>query len=229
MESGESKRMAKSLNLSPPEVFSRQAGLEAPVQQYPFGEWQLSGMDLLQLSYCDLEQLGVRKIGHQELILEAVEKLCSLVGLTVSSCLSSLVGLPVSSFLYSLVGLPVSSYLYSLVGLPVSSCLCSLVGLTVSSYLCSLVGLTVSSYLCSPVGLPVNSYLCSLTYSMSGENLRSLTEHLRNVAHSLQMGLQSRWRVNTYDGQSTTKLPSGVLRSVLELITTAKGLFSLLN
>ncbi|KAI1895081.1 hypothetical protein AGOR_G00102600 [Albula goreensis] len=130
---------------SPERVSEWLKGLEAPVQQYPFGEWQLSGMDLLQLSYCDLEQLGVRKIGHQELILEAVEK------------------------------------------------------------------------------------LCSLTYSMSGENLRSLTERLRNVAHSLQMGLQSRWRVNTYDGQSATKLPSGVLRSVLELITTAKGLFSLLN
>lgn len=36
-------------------------------------------MDLLQLTSQDLEKLGVHKIGHQELILEAVEKLCSLV------------------------------------------------------------------------------------------------------------------------------------------------------
>ncbi|XP_030642677.1 connector enhancer of kinase suppressor of ras 1 [Chanos chanos] len=120
-------------------------GLDAPLQQYPFEEWQLSGMDLLQLSSQDLERLGVRKIGHQELILEAVEK------------------------------------------------------------------------------------LCALTYGMGGENLRSLTEKLQAVARSLQMGIQSHWRVNTYDGQSATKLPAKVLQAVLELITAAKGLFSLLN
>ncbi|KAJ8368918.1 hypothetical protein SKAU_G00089460 [Synaphobranchus kaupii] len=130
---------------SPERVSDWLKGLGPPLQQYPFGEWQLSGLDLLQVSFRELEQLGVHKIGHQELILEAVEKLCSLM------------------------------------------------------------------------------------YGMGGENLRSHTEGLRNVAHSLQMGLQSRWRVNTYDGQSATKLPGEVLQSVLSLITTAKGLFSLLN
>uniref|UniRef100_A0A668AGJ6 Connector enhancer of kinase suppressor of Ras 1 n=1 Tax=Myripristis murdjan TaxID=586833 RepID=A0A668AGJ6_9TELE len=120
-------------------------GLDAPLQQYPFSQWQLSGLELLQLSSQDLERLGVHKIGHQELILEAVEK------------------------------------------------------------------------------------LCSLTYGMGSESLRSLTEKLRAVAHTLQMGIQNRWRVNTYDGRSATKLPAGVLQVVVELITSAKGLFSLLN
>ncbi|XP_045570195.1 connector enhancer of kinase suppressor of ras 1 isoform X2 [Salmo salar] len=120
-------------------------GLDAPLQQYPFKEWQVTGLDLLQLSSQDLERLGVHKISHQELILEAVEK------------------------------------------------------------------------------------LCSLTYGMGGETLRSLTENLCVVAHSLIMGIQIRWRVNTYDGQSATKLPASVLQVVLELITSAKGLFSLLN
>lgn len=54
-------------------------GLDAPLQQYPTSTWHLSGMDLLQLTSNDLENLGVNKIGHQELILEAVEKLCFLV------------------------------------------------------------------------------------------------------------------------------------------------------
>lgn len=54
-------------------------GLDAPLQQYPMSTWHLSGMDLLQLTSKDLENLGVNKIGHQELILEAVEKLCFLV------------------------------------------------------------------------------------------------------------------------------------------------------
>ncbi|KAM7375978.1 hypothetical protein PAMP_005732 [Pampus punctatissimus] len=120
-------------------------GLDAPMCQYPISEWHLSGVDLLQVTSQDLEKLGVHKIGHQELILEAVEK------------------------------------------------------------------------------------LCSLTYGMGGENLQGLTEKLRAIAHTLQMGIQSRWRLNSYGGRSIIKLPVGVLQVVFELITSAKGLFSLLN
>uniref|UniRef100_A0A8C9VGR8 Connector enhancer of kinase suppressor of Ras 1 n=1 Tax=Scleropages formosus TaxID=113540 RepID=A0A8C9VGR8_SCLFO len=64
----------------PPErVSAWLTGLDASLQQqYPFEEWRLSGEELLKVSYLELEKLGVRKIGHQEIILEAVEKLCSL-------------------------------------------------------------------------------------------------------------------------------------------------------
>ncbi|XP_066528175.1 connector enhancer of kinase suppressor of ras 1 isoform X2 [Hoplias malabaricus] len=120
-------------------------GLDVSLQQYTFEEWKLNGAALLQLSCAQLEKMGVHKIGHQELILEAVEK------------------------------------------------------------------------------------LCSLTYSVCGETVRSVAEKLRAVAHSLQMGVQSRWRVNTYDGQSATQLPAQVLQAVLELITASKGLFYLLQ
>ena len=72
--------------------------------------------------------------------------------------------------------------------------------------------------------------VCALqTYGIGGENLRGLTEKLRAVAHTLQMGIQGRWRLNSYDGRSATKLPVGILQIVVELITSAKGLFSLLN
>lgn len=60
-------------------------GLDAPLHQYSVSEWHLSGLDLLQLNSQDLEKLGVHKIGHQELILEGVEKLCSLVREIVES------------------------------------------------------------------------------------------------------------------------------------------------
>ncbi|XP_039641074.1 connector enhancer of kinase suppressor of ras 1 isoform X6 [Perca fluviatilis] len=131
-------------------------GLDAPLHQYPVSEWHLSGLDLLQLTSQDLEKLGVNKIGHQELILEAVEKLCSLC----------------------------------------------------------VFGVCVWVF---------------QTYGIGGENLRSLTEKLRAVAHTLQMGIQGRWRLNSYDGHSASKLPAGVLQTVVELIASAKGLFSLLN
>ncbi|KAK7142283.1 hypothetical protein R3I94_011837 [Phoxinus phoxinus] len=120
-------------------------GLDAPLQQYSLSEWQLSGSDLLQLSSSRLENLGVHKIGHQELILEAVEK------------------------------------------------------------------------------------LCALTYSVGGDSLRSLTEKLRAVAHTLQMSIQGRWRVNTIDGQSATKLPQQVLQAVVDVITASNGLASMLT
>ncbi|XP_023698282.2 connector enhancer of kinase suppressor of ras 1 isoform X2 [Paramormyrops kingsleyae] len=130
---------------SPDRVCEWLKGLEASLQQYPFQEWQLSGQELLTLSYRELEQLGVKRIGHQELILDAVEK------------------------------------------------------------------------------------LCSLTYSMPEESLRSLTEKLRTVAHSLLMGIQGRWKVKSYSGHSATKLPTAVLQALLDVILAAKGLFSLLN
>lgn len=71
--------------------------------------------------------------------------------------------------------------------------------------------------------------LISQTYGIGGESLRSLTEKLRAVSHTLVMGIQSRWRLNNYDGRSTTRLTTGVLQVVVELITSAKGLFTLLN
>ncbi|XP_058605689.1 connector enhancer of kinase suppressor of ras 1 isoform X2 [Onychostoma macrolepis] len=120
-------------------------GLDAPLQQYSISEWHLSGSDLLHLSSTRLEKLGVHKIGHQELILEAVEK------------------------------------------------------------------------------------LCALTYSAGGDSLRSLTEKLRAVAHTMQMSIQGHWRVNTNDGQSANKLSQQVLQAVVDVITASNGLVSLLN
>lgn len=67
------------------------------------------------------------------------------------------------------------------------------------------------------------------TYGIGGENLRGLTEKLRAVAHTLQMGIQGRWRSSRYDGHSASKLPVGILQVVVEVITSAKGLFFLLN
>lgn len=55
------------------------AGLDAAVQGYPFEAWGLSGPDLLGLEPGVLEALGVRPVGHQELLLEAVEQLRNLV------------------------------------------------------------------------------------------------------------------------------------------------------
>uniref|UniRef100_A0A8C8VDI8 Connector enhancer of kinase suppressor of Ras 1 n=1 Tax=Pelusios castaneus TaxID=367368 RepID=A0A8C8VDI8_9SAUR len=64
---------------SPTLVVQWLRGLDKALQQYPFETWGLTGKDLLQLSYRHLEELGLRCIGHQELILEAVEQLCMLV------------------------------------------------------------------------------------------------------------------------------------------------------
>ncbi|XP_074782124.1 connector enhancer of kinase suppressor of ras 1 [Athene noctua] len=62
------------------------AGLDAAVQGYPFEAWGLAGPDLLGLSAGALEALGVWRLGHQELLLEAVEQLRALdMGLASTS------------------------------------------------------------------------------------------------------------------------------------------------
>ncbi|XP_025054480.1 connector enhancer of kinase suppressor of ras 1 isoform X1 [Alligator sinensis] len=54
------------------------SGLDERLQQYPWEAWTLTGQDLLCLSHRNLESLGVQCMGHQELLLEAVEQLCAL-------------------------------------------------------------------------------------------------------------------------------------------------------
>lgn len=56
-------------------------GLDDSLQQYVanFEREKISGEQLLKISHQDLEELGLVRIGHQELILEAVDLLCALV------------------------------------------------------------------------------------------------------------------------------------------------------
>ncbi|XP_074018073.1 connector enhancer of kinase suppressor of ras 1 [Numenius arquata] len=65
-------------------------GLDPAVQGYPFETWGLAGPDLLGLSVGTLEALGVRRLGHQELLLEAVEQLRALDAGLVSTSLRTL-------------------------------------------------------------------------------------------------------------------------------------------
>ncbi|KFV72853.1 Connector enhancer of kinase suppressor of ras 3, partial [Dryobates pubescens] len=55
-------------------------GLDDSLQQYvhKFEREKINGEQLLQISHQDLEDLGISRIGHQELVLEAVDLLCAL-------------------------------------------------------------------------------------------------------------------------------------------------------
>ena len=57
------------------------SGLDDCLQQYVnvFERGGVCGERLLRISHAELEELGVSRIGHQELILEAVDLLCALV------------------------------------------------------------------------------------------------------------------------------------------------------
>ncbi|XP_069581631.1 connector enhancer of kinase suppressor of ras 2-like [Brachyistius frenatus] len=56
-------------------------GLDDCLQQYikTFEKEKVGGDQLLRITHQELEDLGVSRIGHQELILEAVDLLCALV------------------------------------------------------------------------------------------------------------------------------------------------------
>lgn len=57
------------------------SGLDDCLQQYikTFEKEQVGGDQLLRITHQELEDLGVSRIGHQELVLEAVDLLCALV------------------------------------------------------------------------------------------------------------------------------------------------------
>ncbi|KAG9484037.1 hypothetical protein GDO78_009767 [Eleutherodactylus coqui] len=65
---------------SPAQVVDWMRGLDDSLQLYvPSVEREkINGEQLLKISHQDLEELGVTRIGHQELVLEAVDLLCAL-------------------------------------------------------------------------------------------------------------------------------------------------------
>uniref|UniRef100_W5NJN2 Uncharacterized protein n=1 Tax=Lepisosteus oculatus TaxID=7918 RepID=W5NJN2_LEPOC len=65
---------------SPIQVVEWMKGLDDSLQQYVhnFEREKISGEQLLKITHQDLEELGVTRIGHQELVLEAVDLLCAL-------------------------------------------------------------------------------------------------------------------------------------------------------
>ncbi|XP_056151332.1 CNK3/IPCEF1 fusion protein-like [Lampris incognitus] len=65
---------------TPKQVVDWMKGLDDSLQQYVsnFEREKISGEQLLKISHQDLEELGVARIGHQELVLEAVDLLCAL-------------------------------------------------------------------------------------------------------------------------------------------------------
>lgn len=60
-------------------------GLDDSLQPYVsnFEREKISGEQLLKITHQDLEELGLARIGHQELVLEAVDLLCALVSCTL--------------------------------------------------------------------------------------------------------------------------------------------------
>ncbi|XP_076847174.1 connector enhancer of kinase suppressor of ras 2 isoform X2 [Brachyhypopomus gauderio] len=65
---------------SPKQVLDWMKGLDDCLLQYMwvFERERVSGDQLLHITHQELEELGVTRIGHQELILEAVDLLCAL-------------------------------------------------------------------------------------------------------------------------------------------------------
>ncbi|KAK2891615.1 hypothetical protein Q8A73_017280 [Channa argus] len=65
---------------TPMQVVDWMKGLDDSLQQYVsnFEREKISGEQLLKITHQDLEDLGVARIGHQELVLEAVDLLCAL-------------------------------------------------------------------------------------------------------------------------------------------------------
>ncbi|XP_044025003.1 connector enhancer of kinase suppressor of ras 3 [Siniperca chuatsi] len=79
---------------TPQQVVDWMRGLDDSLQQYipSFQQQQVDGEKLLRMSHQELLPLGVSRVGHQELVLEAVDLLCALNYGVESDNLKTLVG-----------------------------------------------------------------------------------------------------------------------------------------
>uniref|UniRef100_A0AAX7UMA2 Cnksr family member 3 n=1 Tax=Astatotilapia calliptera TaxID=8154 RepID=A0AAX7UMA2_ASTCA len=82
-----------SQTISPPQTLLKSC-LDDSLQQYipSFQQLQVDGEKLLRMSHQELLSLGVARVGHQELILEALDLLCALNYGVESDNLKTLVG-----------------------------------------------------------------------------------------------------------------------------------------
>ncbi|KAG7217885.1 hypothetical protein INR49_020800 [Caranx melampygus] len=80
--------------LNSPDTRTSHSGLDDSLQQYvpSFQQQQVDGEKLLRMSHQELLSLGVSRVGHQELVLEAVDLLCALNHGLESDQLKTLVG-----------------------------------------------------------------------------------------------------------------------------------------
>ncbi|XP_060771723.1 CNK3/IPCEF1 fusion protein-like [Neoarius graeffei] len=79
---------------TPAQVVDWMRGLDDSIQQYipNFEKEKIDGQQLLKISHQDLKELAVSRVGHQELILEAVDLLCALNYGVETENLKTLVG-----------------------------------------------------------------------------------------------------------------------------------------
>ncbi|KAF5894163.1 connector enhancer of kinase suppressor of ras 3-like, partial [Clarias magur] len=79
---------------TPTQVVDWMRGLDDSLQHYVpnFEKKKIDGQQLLKISHQDLEELAVSRVGHQELILEAVDLLCALNYGVETENLKALVG-----------------------------------------------------------------------------------------------------------------------------------------
>ncbi|KAF4071007.1 hypothetical protein AMELA_G00280010 [Ameiurus melas] len=79
---------------TPTQVVDWMRGLDDSLQQYipKFEKEKIDGQQLLKISQQDLEELAISRVGHQDLILEAVDLLCALNYGVETENLKTLVG-----------------------------------------------------------------------------------------------------------------------------------------
>ncbi|MGH0170252.1 UNVERIFIED_CONTAM: hypothetical protein FKN15_076066 [Acipenser sinensis] len=179
-------------------------GLDDCLQQYikNFEREKITGDQLLRITHQELEDLGVSRIGHQELILEAVDLLCALKS-GLDDCLQQ--------------------YIKNFEREKITGD--QLLRITHQE----LEDLGVSRIGHQELILEAVDLLCALNYGLETENLKTLSHKLNASAKNLQNFISGRRRSGHYDGRTTRKLPNDFLTSVVDLIGAAKSLLAWLD
>ncbi|KAH0509440.1 Connector enhancer of kinase suppressor of ras 3 [Microtus ochrogaster] len=220
------------------------ARLDDCLQPYvhKFEREKIDGEQLLKISHQDLEELGVTRIGHQELVLEAVDLLCALnYGLETDNMKNLVLKLRASSHnLQNYISSrrkspaydgntsrkPPNEFLTSVVEL-IGAAKALLAWLDRAPF----TGITDFSVtknkiiqLCLDLTTTVQK-----NYGLETDNMKNLVLKLRASSHNLQNYISSRRKSPAYDGNTSRKPPNEFLTSVVELIGAAKALLAWLD
>ncbi|KAI4881988.1 hypothetical protein NFI96_024004 [Prochilodus magdalenae] len=230
---------------SPSQVVDWMKGLDDCLQQYikNFEREKVGGDQLLRITHQELEDLGVSRIGHQELILEAVDLLCALLEHPHTVPADGAVGVEVEGH-QSFWTCDDKPFILVLNTVPPHTDSLGVSTKTKAGLSCmvqpsakgaALTGrLMEAALLAEVLGHEAVSNkscvcVCVCNYGLETENLKTLSHKLNASAKNLQNFITGRRRSGHYDGRTTRKLPNDFLTSVVDLIAAAKSLLAWLD
>ncbi|CAG14724.1 unnamed protein product, partial [Tetraodon nigroviridis] len=207
-------------------------GLDDSLQQYTasFQRQQVDGDKLLKMSHQELLSLGVMRVGHQELILEACDLLCALTKGDEGFLKEQFREKPTKPKWEPEISVSVPTGSREAVGAALMMMMMLLLPLCSSWDVCSgYQSKQARPGQARPAHAHVLTQPAGMNYGVESDNLKTVVGKMRAAHHNLSAAVCQRRKNPAYHSQVSHQPSNHFLTAVVELIAAAKSLLAWLD